>query len=531
MTTGLLDGVAVLRDTATALLRADLTAPTDTDFLTALADLERVTRQLSTAMTSRMIIETRSRSITERTGFNATTRFLKGFLRLSGADAHRRVHDAQNYGPRPTVTGESLPSWHPHVTAGQDAGDIGVEHTQKISQVMRKIPHRVLPDKREEAELILANIARTAAPEDVTTVGDRILGHLDPDGKITDDHDRARRRSLRLSRQDADLMSTLTGSLDPATRALLDTVLSKWAAPGYNNPDDELSPRGSLDTPNVDPALLAECAGRDGRTQEMRNHDALNALLRWVIAAGNLGEHNGLPVHVIVTMTLQQLEQETGLASTATGGVIPVEDVLRMAQVRHNYLTLLDLDGRPLFFARSIRNGSRDQRMALFACEGGCTGPSCGTPAAGSQVHHRERDWACGGRTDITDLTLLCPSHNGAADTNDGVHIPKGWYSRIGAEGTVNAGRTEWIPPASVDPLRRAVVNNRHRPAWLLSAALQVLLAQRQADDDAWWHAWSATQRRHDADADPDGDDPGDVDVDVDDADADADADPGGADP
>ena len=65
------------------------------------------------------------------------------------------------------------------------------------------------------------------------------------------------------------------------------------------NPDDE--------TPCVDGEPSDEAASNDHRTPAQRQHDALNALVRGQLGDPKLGQHNGLPVTVIVSTTLQEL--------------------------------------------------------------------------------------------------------------------------------------------------------------------------------------------------------------------------------
>lgn len=47
--------------------------------------------------------------------------------------------------------------------------------------------------------------------------------------------------------------------------------------------------------------------------------------------SGELVQHNGLPVTVIVSTTLQELNRATGSAMTAGGSVIPMSELIRMA--------------------------------------------------------------------------------------------------------------------------------------------------------------------------------------------------------
>jgi hypothetical protein len=90
-----------------------------------------------------------------------------------------------------------------------------------------------------------------------------------PDGDFSD-VDRARRRGLTLGKQQADGMSKISGLLDPEARATFEAVLTKLAAPGMCNPDDE--------TPCVDGPPCQDAIQGDTRSQAQRNHDALKAV-------------------------------------------------------------------------------------------------------------------------------------------------------------------------------------------------------------------------------------------------------------
>ncbi|OOK78887.1 hypothetical protein BZL30_1937 [Mycobacterium kansasii] len=62
-----------------------------------------------------------------------------------------------------------------------------------------------------------------------------------------------------------------------------------------------------------------------------RNHDALTAGLRALLASGELGRHNGLPASIIVTTTLAELEAAAGQGLTGAGTILPMSDVIRLA--------------------------------------------------------------------------------------------------------------------------------------------------------------------------------------------------------
>ncbi len=62
---------------------------------------------------------------------------------------------------------------------------------------------------------------------------------------------------------------------------------------------------------------------------------------------GKLGQHNGLPVSIVVSTTLQDLEAATGKALTGGGTLVPMSDVIRWASHAHVTTTLKDLRPPP----------------------------------------------------------------------------------------------------------------------------------------------------------------------------------------
>ena len=75
-----------------------------------------------------------------------------------------------------------------------------------------------------------------------------------------------------------------------------------------------------------------------------------------MLASGQLGVHNGLPVTVIVTVSAQDLEKGCGSGITGGGTRMPMRDVIRNAS--HSYLCLTVFDkhtGVPLYLGRTRR--------------------------------------------------------------------------------------------------------------------------------------------------------------------------------
>ncbi|WP_072750259.1 HNH endonuclease signature motif containing protein [Rhodococcus maanshanensis] len=469
------DQLAGLADVVDELCDADLTSLADRELIDALARLEKSLRRAS-AVGHNLIVEAVERSLPGKLGHKTVNKLLVGVLRISAADASARVTAAKSLGTWHALSGQPLPADLPETAAAQRDGAIGPDHARAVREVIRKIPHAVSSSDVAVAEQILADLARSATPEDVEKAGHDLLAYLNPDGDLTDGKDRKRLRGIRLGRQDQNLMTPISGHLDPETRAMLEPILAKWARPGMNNPDDPESPTGDAEHPHVDRDKLAAAAGRDTRTATQRNHDAIKEALRTLLGSGALGSHRGLPVTAIITMTLDQLEHATGIATTAGGGILPIRDALKMAERSHPVLVLFDHNGRPLHLGRSKRLATADQRLALIAADRGCTRPGCDAPATMTAVHH-VRDWSKGGATDIGVLTLGCDACH--ALIHDG---PGGWHTRTAPEGTEYAGRTQWVPPPHLDPDQTPRINHRHHPRELLQRARRKANARRETD-------------------------------------------------
>ncbi|WP_155770449.1 HNH endonuclease signature motif containing protein, partial [Mycobacterium asiaticum] len=204
-----------------------------------------------------------------------------------------------------------------------------------------------------------------------------------------------------------------------------------------------------------DPPPPPDHAARsDARSSGQRNHDALITAIRALFASEQLGSHRGLPVTMIVTTTLKDLEAGAGQARTSGGSLLPMADLIRMAaQGAHHYLAIFD-HAKPLALYHAKRFANPAQRLMLHALEGGCTRPGCDQPAYHTEVHHVS-GWASTGRTDITDLTLACGPDNRLAE--------KGWTTRKNAR-----GQTEWLPPAHLDH-GQPRINTFHHPEKLFA--------------------------------------------------------------
>ena len=366
---------------------------------------------------------------------------LADWLRITTAEAKRRFRYAEKLQDRTTLTGQPVPPLLPATAQLWQAGALDVDSVTTILDFHKTLPAGVDPVAREQAERFLAHEATGLRPDQVRVLADSLALTINPDGVFTD-ADRRAQRGFTWSPQRRDGMRKGVLWADPELQAEIDAMLAHDAKPGMNNPADQTA--GTEGDPGPD------AAARDTRTQAQRNHDALKAMVRRQLGDPGLGQHRGLPVTVIASTTVAELEAAAGVAVTAGGTRLDIPTLIRMAQHAIHYLTVFDeVTGRPLWLGRSKRCASADQRIVLHASDRGCTFPGCAIPGYLCEVHHVD-EWAADGRTDIDNLTFACGPHHKLLD--------QGWRTR-----TLANGDTEWLPPAALQ-LPTAGVNTYHHP-------------------------------------------------------------------
>ena len=445
------DRLAAAADEVLAVSYEGLTVPE----LLGLMERLEIQRRRQPAVEHRLLHQLRSRISPKEIGGRNWSQVLQHRLRIGPGEARSRLEEAEDLGPRTTLTGQPLEPRLPTLAAGRAAGTVGVEQVQIVRRFFATLPDAVDIGTRVAAEYHLGTIAAEHTPMGVAKAADRLLALLHPDGELSDT-DRARRRFLTINKQGPDGMSAMKGLLDPLTRAALEAVLARWAAPGMCNPADE--------TQCMDGTPSQAAIQGDTRSPGQRHHDALHATCRAVLASGALSQHHGLPATIIVSTTLQDLESATGRAVTASGSLLPMRDVIRLGRNAYHYLAVFDKHSAlPLYLGRSRRLASAAQRIVLQAWDRGCSFPDCDVPGYWCQAHHLDH-WGCDGHTNIDKLTLACGPHNGIA-------VPGGWTTRRRKD-----GRTEWLPPPHLD-CGQARVNDLHHP--------ENLLLPKDPDDDS----------------------------------------------
>jgi hypothetical protein len=435
--------LSAARDAVAAL---DIDTLTHHELLELLDHLEHDTRR-APVLEHRVINRLSTEANPMDLGASTLSKVLAFHLRITPTQAHDRIDNAADLGPRHTLGGQPLTPVLEHTAGAQAHGHINTEHIAIIRKFFADLPEHVDAATRADTEADLARIACEHGPADLRKATALLLALLHPDGDYSD-AERARRRGITLGNQQVDGMSRLNGYITPELRATLEPIFAKWAAPGMCNPDDE--------KPAIDGEPDTESVDKDSRTVAQRQHDALLAMGRSVLCSGQLGQHNGLPTTIIVTTTLQELEKGAGHAITAGGTRMPMRDVIAEASHSFHYLAVFDKHTeQALYLGRTRRCASPAQRIVLLAKYRGCTKPGCTASGYNCHVHHAVADWKNNGQTDIDDLSLTCPPDNNLIEKT-------GWTTR-----QTKNGRTEWIPPPHLDT-GQARINNFHHPERML---------------------------------------------------------------
>jgi len=200
----------------------------------------------------------------------------------------------------------------PNVAKRQAAGEINADHVRIIRKFFRKL--RAAVDYQPRVmRTDTGRRRRPTHPDALRQAAKLLAGLVNPDGDFTD-VDRARRRYVTKGRQQADGLTPFHGPTGSRAAATMMRCSPNLAAPGMCNPDDE--------TPCVDGEPGRTPFAGTTRSQGQRNHDALKAMGRSVLASGELGTHNGLPATINVSTTLKELESGAGQAVTVAGPLL-----------------------------------------------------------------------------------------------------------------------------------------------------------------------------------------------------------------
>src|SRR6476661_3544169 len=364
------------------LTGVDLAALSGDELLELLTALEVDARRRA-AVGYAVVAELEARGVAAELGCASTAVLLSERLRIGRREAAGRVRLAVELGPQRAMSGERLPARFPDVAAAVADGAICDRHAALICRTITDLPDAVL-EQAGAVEAMLVEHARTLNPDQLAVLTRTVRACLDPDGVLAAERDHDRHRHATVTTL-PDGSGRLQACLTAEATAVWQTILSTLARP---LPDD---------------------GEPDRRSAGQRRHDALLDAGQRLLRAGTLPDAGGAPATVLLTLTLEQVETRTGLATAGHGGVISVPQALRIAAEADIVPVVLGDAGGVLGYGLTRRNASPGQRRTLAARDRGCSFPGCDRPPDWCESHH-VIGWVDGGSTDLENLTLSADS-------------------------------------------------------------------------------------------------------------------------
>lgn len=399
-----------------------------------------------------------------------------GLIGMAEAGRFCRVGVATT--PRRSLTGEPLPAPCSQLAAAVDDGSVSVEAAAHISSQLDQARARASVEDLLVAERELVAFAEEAIADDVRRLAIRWRDALDVDGIEPREEELVAARSLKRIVLPSG-MKRFVIDLDPLSAAYLDTAIDAevtasihavrfqltsdavaqhgddpcHADPRQHDPDSHEVDSQVVDSHGVDHQLGGEGAtgdlGPDPRTIAQMSADAIVDLARHALGCEQTTPSLATAT-VVVRMTQEALVSGLGEAQL-DGGEQPISagTARRLAAGADLIPMVLGGPSEVLDLGRRRRMFSRAQRIALAERDGGCAVSGCNRPPLHTEAHHigwwkRDR-----GRTDLANGVLLC--------TRDHHRIhSQGWEIRV------EKGAVWFIPPPTIDPLRRPRRGSRH---------------------------------------------------------------------
>ena len=314
------------------------------------------------------------------------------------------------------------------------AGRIGVDQARSITRVLHDLPATLSGDQRQHAAGVLIGYAQRCDSAQLARMTGQVLAEVAPDLADQADADRLHRqadaarrdRSLWFTRERGSI--TFRGSLPVADGEGWVAIIDAYV---------ESQRRTALE--ERDPLAVS-------LSPQQRRADALVAMIRHHQAGRLAPAGGGDRPRIVVTLhydTLATRARQVGLLPT--GDRIGAGDLRRLCCDADLVPMVLGTASEILDVGRTHRLVTRAIRVALGHRDRGCVFAGCDTHPTACEAHHLVPWWA-GGRTDLTNLALLCHHHHGLVEPDKDGHRDQ-WALRIAADGI-----PECIPPRRLDP-------------------------------------------------------------------------------
>ncbi|MFE7227067.1 DUF222 domain-containing protein, partial [Nocardioides sp. NPDC057577] len=244
------------------------------------------------------------------------------------------------------------------------------------------------------AEKLLVDYASWMTANELKIAGRRVLAEIDParfeqaEAKaLQREEEHAQRRTFFQSRDNGDGTIDIHARVSRAVGIRLRTILDSLAQPRKWSAQDK-GRKAPYDR------LLGQAFARVIETYDV----------------DQLPRHGGHATTVFITMNVDDLRNDLGTAALGFDGeMITAAEARRLACNADLVPVVLGTNSEVLDLGRTARLAHPIQHRALRLRDQGCQAEDCDAPAAWTEAHHL-KPWSEGGRTDMANMVLLCPS-------------------------------------------------------------------------------------------------------------------------
>ncbi len=410
-------------------------------------------------------------------GYRNATDFLRARLRISAAEAKRRLTLAAELLPRAGSGGHTGPPVREELAAAVAPGEVASRAATVVTLALDRVRHSCLPEAAASMEHALTVTAIQNDADFLARIARRWTEALDQDGAEPSEEllrqlQGAFLRKPRHGLQHLEIFATtdqfehLITVMNTATNPRTGEGTSQGTAtgntaqaePGEDGVADEPGPSDEPATAEEDPSLPS----LDLRSRPQRLLDGLVGACKAALATGGLPAAGGLRPQIMATIDYRDLLTRLGPTPAETGA--PANTAQHGTGTRHGTGTLLftgpvtagtirkmacDADiipvvlggeGQVLDIGRASRVFPPHIRKAITARDQGCAFPQCTIPAPWCEAHHITY-WSRGGTTGAGNGTLLCSHHH---------HVIHKEHWSI----QMRTGIPWFIPPPHLDPAR-----------------------------------------------------------------------------
>ena len=303
---------------------------------------------------------------------------------------------------RDLVLAEALDKRWTQLATALSQGEVNLAQAQVITHALDELAADDVPAQvLARAEEFLVAQAGEFGPRELRVLGRRILDHVAPE--IAEQHEAeqlakeerlAQRRTSLTSKRLGDGTTRITINLPDAVATRLHTYLEAYTSPRHH------------------------ASGEGDRIPVDRRRGQAFCSMLETIEAGRLPVHGGDATTLIVTVPLEQLRTDLGIAEVGPADKLTAGEVRRLACTATIIPAVLGGRSEVLDLGRSSRLFKPAQRKAMIIRDRKCRAEGCTIPAAWCEAHHWGTPWAKGGLTDLKDGVLLCSWHHHRAHDN-----------------------------------------------------------------------------------------------------------------